>query len=100
MRKINEVVTSQQLSIVQKTVISEDVQSIYEHQTERFVNVTTALRDTEGAIVSTRVHAITGVFYDLLMSQSPDFAPGKPANEYREADIWHVIDLITAEAGA
>lgn len=96
MRVIDEEVSVQQLATVVKAAVSEEIQSIYEHKVDKFVNVTTILRDAEGAPVRTRVHEIVGSFYDMLMSGLPDYAPGKPAHEYRESDLWHVIDLMAA----
>jgi len=35
---------------------------------------------------------IDGENYAYLMSEGPDFAPDKPVNEYREIDLWHILD--------
>lgn len=37
---------------------------------------------------------IDGQYYTLLMSDRPPFAPYKRANEYRESDLWYILDLI------
>lgn len=97
MRVINESISLQQILVVERTAVSEEIVSIYEHQIDRFVNVTTTLRDAEGAIIQSRVHEIKGPFYDMLMAASSQDGPGKPENEYREFDLWRVIELIKSE---
>ncbi len=49
-----------------------------------------------------RIQYITlrGEWYDLLMSESPDWAPGKPAGSFREADVFQVLDLKAAAEAA
>ncbi|MBZ9536274.1 hypothetical protein KGR20_19040 [Cytobacillus oceanisediminis] len=50
--------------------------------------------DINGGEISRESYTISGEYFDLLMSESPDFAPGKPLNDYRENDLWYVITLM------
>lgn len=66
-----------------------------EDKVERCVFVRVSYYDENGKSLSTERYNITEENYDLLVSESPEFAPGKPANEYRENDLWYVIDLMS-----
>lgn len=58
------------------------------------IAVTINLKNKNGDVVKTESYEIIGEHYDLLMSESPGFADGKPANEYRESDLWYIIDML------
>lgn len=58
--------------------------------------VTINYYDSQGFIASVFI-TIFGEYYDLLMSQSPEFAPGKPENECRDEDIFYVLDKMESE---
>lgn len=73
-----------------------EFRSIKELKDEQSVIVEVVYLDSDQKPISIETQSIDGQYYELLMSESPDFATGKPANEYREADIWHVIDLMSA----
>ena len=75
-------------------VVKEEIVSICEYKQDKFVAVTVAKYDSDNNNVAVENYVIKGDNYDLLMSANPSFAPQKPANEYREADLWYVIDQV------
>jgi hypothetical protein len=79
---------------VNKLATTEELVSIMETKLNRLVQVRVHIKDGHGEVIQNEAFDISDENYDLLMSESPSFAPGKPLNEYREQDIWHVIDLI------
>lgn len=99
MREVNrEVGVIKVVSITEnETVIKEVINSINEQKPNRFVAVDVALLGEQDKIIKHEHYEIEGEKYNLLMSESPSFAQGKPANEYRESDLWYIIDLIRAE---
>ncbi|WP_312093805.1 hypothetical protein [Niallia sp.] len=80
-----------------KLAVKEELNSICEYKDQKSVSIDVYYRDSNDKVIGTQSYAITGEKYDLLMSESPDFAVGKLQNEYRESDIWYVIDLIRKE---
>lgn len=95
MRTVNysiEKIVSQMGSI---NITTEEIIRITEDKNNKYVYCEFAISSDSG-IVDTREITITGEDYELLMSSNPEFAPNKPANEYREVDIWHMVDLIRA----
>lgn len=73
---------------------TEEIETLEENKTEQSIRVGLVYKDREGEIIYRQAYIISEGFYTLIMSESPDFAPGKPANEYREVDIWHIIDML------
>lgn len=51
-------------------------------------------QDSNGQVLHMETIQIDGEMLTLLMSEGPEFAPGKPAGDFRKDDLWHVIDLI------
>ncbi|MEK4328907.1 hypothetical protein MKX70_24010 [Paenibacillus sp. FSL R7-0312] len=94
MRSSNRYVTLTESVKKQVEVSTEEFYVINENKGSRIVDVTIALKSADGTVLTHEYYQVRGQHYDLLMSESPDFAPGKPPNEYREADLWHIIDLI------
>lgn len=76
---------------------TEHLISISEYKESHTVVAVVQYRDSSGADIGQRKWYITGDHYTLLTSESPDFAPGKPANEYREIDLWYIIDKLEEE---
>lgn len=75
---------------------NEAIDSIVEKKSEKTVTVIVNFI-VDNTIVGNKSYSITGTKYDLLMSQSPEFSPNKPLNEYREVDLWYMIDQIRNE---
>jgi hypothetical protein len=63
----------------------------------KMVNVDLAYMTSDNEILDTKSFQITGEKFDLLMSESPEFAIGKPKDDFRRADLRYVIDLIREE---
>lgn len=78
-----------------KTVVSQSIVSIHENKNSQTINVIVESYSEDGALLDSAFMKIAGDNYELIMSASPSFAPGKPENEYREIDLWHIIDKIT-----
>ena len=93
MRSTNKTIVKRELVDVEYVVTSESILSINENKVSKDIVVEVGLQNDD-KIVSTEVHYITDSKYDLLMSASPNFATGKPVNEYREVDLWYIIDLL------
>lgn len=75
--------------------ITEEIYLIEENKLNNTVVVRTVFKGIYGEVLSEMTYWITGDNYDKLMADSPEFAPGKPENEYREVDLWYIIDKIT-----
>ncbi|SDW21872.1 hypothetical protein [Paenibacillus sp. PDC88] len=85
-------------SVQSNVVVSyETLEEIYESKPSSRIDVRIGYYSENGELLRTQSITISGDNYMLLMSESPKFAPGKPANEYREADLWHVVDNILEE---
>lgn len=76
---------------------SEEIFTINEHKGARTIEVSVAFKAADGSVLGYEHHHISGAHYDSLMSEAPVYAPGKPKNEYREIDLWYVIDLIRVD---
>ena len=100
MRTINQKITVQEINLVEKTATNEAFVTIFEDKENRQIAVTVSQDDAEGNSLNKKNYFIKEEKYDLLMSANPDFAPNKLENEYREEDIWYVIDLIRMEQEA
>ncbi|OCT12636.1 hypothetical protein A8709_33030 [Paenibacillus pectinilyticus] len=90
-------IVTQKWQDVNEFAVTEEMSRINETKILKNVEVTITYKDQSGFILKNEQFLISGDNYDLLMTENPDFAPGKPANEYREADLWHVIDLLRNE---
>lgn len=87
-----------QTKVVTSNVIAnnESINYISENKTDKVISLEVVYKRDE-EIVSSEFYQINDNMYDLLMSESPPFAVGKPKNEYREIDLWHIIDLLRGE---
>ena len=94
MAEINEVITSYEL--VEKSVIAikEEVLRYVWDSGSRYVNVTVIKLSKDDSILAEDSYVIVDDFYDLLISDSPEFAPGKPADEFRNDDLLYIVRLI------
>lgn len=79
---------------VEESAYSEEFTSIIEMKNAKTIRAVSDYKNASGKVIGSEEYEISGEWYELLMSESPKFAPGKPVNEYREADLWHVISLI------
>ena len=85
--------------ILQQTVeaTKEEITLINENKQQKSIYIETIYKDINGNIIENTSTVISGDNYNLLMSQSPEFAPNKPLNEYREVDLFYIIDKIRSE---
>lgn len=75
-------------------VATERIIEINENKINNRIIVTYGFYDEQGAMIEQKSCIIQDSLYELIMSDSPDFAPGKPENEYRESDLWYIIDML------
>ncbi|GMG71829.1 hypothetical protein ICR95_20955 [Priestia megaterium] len=94
MRGINKDFTISVSTEIVKTATEESFSLIIENKESKFVNVEVVFKTSDGEILDRQAYQINDEKYDLLMADCPDFSPNKPSNEYREADLWYMIDLI------
>ncbi|WP_445506785.1 hypothetical protein [Niallia sp. 03190] len=97
MRTVNLNIDITRVMSETKSVVEEDILIKNDSKSQKYLYVQTVYRDANRTPIKYNDISITGSYYDLLMSQTPDFAPNKPLNEYREVDLWYIIDLIRAE---
>lgn len=94
MRTISKPITIGQYVETTTTAVAEEILQIAENKDNQTVTVYVVLKDADGKRLQQEPYCINGSNYTLLMSASPSFAPGKPENEYREVDLWYMVDLI------
>lgn len=94
MRESTREIKFNQVVVQTKNADKEDLIVINEDKQDRRIKVTVGYFDSSDNLLEKEDVVLTGEYYDLLMTDSPSFAPGKPLNEYREIDLWHVIDLM------
>jgi len=75
---------------------TEEITTIVEDKSKSYINVGITFKDSDSNTIGTENVMIVGDHYTLLMSANPEFATSKPENEYRESDLWYIIDLIRA----
>ncbi len=96
MRSTQKEISKTQTSTITVVATSEAIVNIIEEKKNRIVYVVTEYLEHNGNVIGEESTIITESDYDLLMQESPEYAPQKPFNEYRESDLWHIIDLIRA----
>lgn len=96
MRTCNKEVTIVNTVEENVSVNNEEIININENKTLKMITVTINYLADSTSVKQENI-IISGDNYDSLMSENPSFAPGKPENEYREADLWYIIDLIRNE---
>lgn len=94
MRTIQKELIKTQATAYTVNATSETIATINENKNSKSVVVSTEYRDENGIVLGTESVVITGGDYELLMQANPSYAPQKQINEYRESDLWHIIDLI------
>ncbi|WP_419885176.1 hypothetical protein [Paenibacillus sp. B-A-8] len=94
MRGINQEITVTKESTITYTATSERIVGINENKNSQVVYVQIELSSSDGTVLKEESLVITDADYDLLMQGNPSYAPQKPVNEYRESDIWHIVDLV------
>ncbi|MER2057309.1 MAG: hypothetical protein ABTA16_00715 [Niallia sp.] len=86
--------------LVKGFITKEDVLTENKDSILKFIEVSIGQFDADQYKVAEDKYTIDGEKYELLMSESPDFAPGKPKDDYRKEDLYYIIDLIRAERKA
>lgn len=94
MRVINKEVDVVKEMKVKEVATQEEIYLTSENKEIQRVEVSIALKNNEGTIIKTEFYEVQGHYYEMLYSDSPAFPPEKPRGNYREIDLWYVIDLI------
>lgn len=94
MRNVNKPITINEYRETVKIATKQEIIAISEDKNLKTINVKANYYDESGEFVSESNFIIEGDAYDLIMSEAPTFAPNKPLNEYREEDLWHIIDTL------
>lgn len=80
---------------VEKTVTQEKITAIFTRPDSKEIEVTLGLLDEGGAEIAKKFISIASQDYDLLFSDDPFFETGKSSGNYRESDLWKVIDKVS-----
>lgn len=94
MREVSKTVNVSKTVQEAIVVTREEIISILDDKTNKHIHVKINLVDASSNTVLIEEYGIDGDKHSLLMSANPSFAPNKPENEYREEDLWYIIDLI------
>lgn len=76
------------------TASKEDLKVVNKNKEDKVIDIIVAFKDSSGSLLGEENLFITGDHYELLMSENPEFAPNKPLNDFREDDLWYIIDMI------
>ena len=83
-------------SVIPEQTVREDIRAVEEYP-GMLVRVMTGLVDGDGVFLVPQqfsTYEIKDADLAELMSESPSWAPGKPADTYRNEDLWVFIDRI------
>ena len=94
MRTTNRTVDKLTTITVTEVGITEEFIYRQDFPLQKLYMTRTRLLNDNNEMVEEQDINITGDDYDLLMSQSPEFSPGKVAGDCREEDVWYMVDLI------
>lgn len=72
---------------------------ISENKVLKEIFLTIGIYDAAGGLLRKDQYLISGKHWDVLMASSPPEFLSKPENEYRESDLWHIVDLIRQTTG-
>lgn len=78
------------------TTTNEEIVSIHESKDSQQISIKINYLDSNNVSIGEDYVYVGGNDYTLLMSANPTFAIQKPANEYREIDLWFMLDYIAA----
>jgi hypothetical protein len=94
MRTVNKSISITKLVATEETITSEELSVINEDKSTKIITAIIKQYNANSCQINEVVTIVSGNNYDLLMSANPSWAAGKPANEYRETDLWYIIDLV------
>lgn len=94
MRNVSkEIIHTKEVNVTE-TIVQENISQILENKNAKIMQVTVESYNANNELILKKDYVVDNGNYDLLMSANPSFAPNKPENEYRESDLWYIIDLI------
>jgi hypothetical protein len=80
-------------AVPEKTVQEEMISMTVDFNSE-IISLIMGELDSDGKVVSHRVVNLDQQAYGMLMAESPEWAKGKPANDFRRTDVVKVMDLL------
>jgi len=95
-RSIEKTIQTTTETVVNSTAVTEEITNIIRNLSMKVVNVQVTYYDSSGNALSYENYNISGDNYTLLMSESPSWASGKPSGEYRQDDLWFLMDYMDA----
>lgn len=93
-REVGTEVYMMKMVKVKEIGVKEEIVSINHLPSENTIRLTTYLYNSSNEVIRDDAISINGPNYDLLMSDSEDFQPGKTNGMYRDSDLWYIIDKI------
>jgi len=97
MREVNKTIEVNSIVKVNKTIKYEDITMYSVNTQNKVITAILSSKDEQQTEINSENFEITGDNYNLLMSDSPSFAPGKPSDDFRREDLFYIIDKIRDE---
>ncbi|EOR24973.1 hypothetical protein A499_06475 [Niallia nealsonii AAU1] len=97
MKSTNKVFIEYVQTALKKQAVSKDLLSYTVYKENKYVEADVGYYDVNNQQIGSIKFLVNNDRYELLMSESPEFAPGKPADDFREDDLLYIIDLIENE---
>jgi hypothetical protein len=72
----------------------EDIISTSHDKISKRLQLTVHLYRADGTLINPETYVIEGEDYTFLMSVDPAFTEGKPEGDYREVDLWCMVDKL------
>ena len=72
----------------------EDIVSTSHDKISQRLQLTVHLYREDNSLINPESYVIEGEDYTFLMSVDPSFAEGKPEGDYREVDLWCMVDKL------
>lgn len=82
-----------EIVVIANQTHEEIVSTSYDKIAKR-LELTVHLYRGDGSFINGESYVIEGDDYAFLMSADPAFSEGKLENEYRESDLWCMVDKI------
>lgn len=94
MRKVGIEIERKITTTVRDIAVKEDFQYINHYKSNSYAEISTVFFNDKDEPIQHNYYEITGELYELLMSDSDMFPPGKIKGEFRDEDLWCIVDKI------
>lgn len=99
MKSTNKVFIDYVQTALKKQAVNKDLLSYTVYKKNKYVEADVGYFDVNNQQIGSIRFLVNNDRYELLMSESPEFAPGKPAGDFRKDDLFYIIDLMENEQG-